>query len=932
MTKISETGLTPLMEQYFSLKKQCEGAILLFRMGDFYETFGDDAVITARDLNITLTSRQRDEDGNKIPLAGIPYHALDAYLSRLVGKGHKVAICEQMEDPKLAKGLVKREITRIITPGTVIEPALLKEPANNYLASVIIEGVSAGLALVDVSTGEFLAGEVPLDRLPSEMARFSPAECLVPLSTTLGVAPSSGSPNSRAASAYGSAGDCLQPVDDSAFDPVSSLNALLSRFGPLEWTDSRPLATRAAGAVLAYLHSTRLDAIGHITTIRLYQASDYMVLDDVTLRNLEIFKNIRDGSRKGTLVEFLDRTETATGSRTLSRWLQMPSLSPQLIKMRHAAVEELAGDAVLRGELSSELSGLGDLERLTGRAACGSASPKDMASMRFALSRLPAIRSTLEAAGSPLLREISERLDPDALADLAGLLQRSLVDDPPASPKDGGIIRDGYDAELDSLRSALSDGKGWIVRMEAEERRRTGIKSLKVSFNNVFGYYIEVTRPNLSLVPADYIRKQTLANAERFVTPELKRMEEKVVLAEERSRSLEYKIFVSLREAATSRAPDIQRRAAAVGEIDALAALATAARESGMVRPELNPNGELILRDSKHPVMDRLMRGRFVPNDVHLDMEDNRFMILTGPNMAGKSTFMRQIAIAAIMAQTGSFVPAGYASLPIIDRIFTRVGARDDLIYGQSTFMVEMTELANILSAATHNSLILLDEIGRGTSTFDGLSIAWAVTEHIHTKIRAKTIFATHYHQLTQLALSLKGVVNYNIAVREEGGSITFLRTVVPGATDKSYGIHVARLAGIPDIVVKRAQEVLREIERRAAIEINSSGGRSISSKSVEAKTRYTQLIFFDAPAASGIVEPPRDPLLDEIRDLDLDSMTPLQALSTLAEFKSRLDRGRPLKREEHPDNRDDSHSERAEDAIENGIMKRSHTGESRSP
>ncbi len=897
--------ISPLMDQYFGMKEKCGDAVLLFRMGDFYETFGGDAEITARVLNITLTSRQKDKEGNRIPLAGIPYHALDAYLPKLVGAGYKVAICEQVEDPKKAKGLVKREIIRVITPGTIIEPSMLVEGSNNYLASIFEEDGKIGLSFLDVSTGEFLATELSDgdQKLSGELAKFRPSECLTARSA-----------DSRL---LGDGGGAVQRLDDGEFDLERAKARLADHFGSeaLEKSGLMEMdpVVRACGAVLSYLESAHLLALDHISEIRLYSPKEFMVLDETTLRNLEIFRNIRDRTKRGSLLEFLDLTSTPMGSRTLQKWLQMPLISPDKIEGRLDAVEELVAGSLLRTEIREALKGGGDLERVVARTSCGTASPKDLVALKGSLERLPRIVQLLAEVKSSRLLDLKERLDLGTLSEVAELIGRAIRDDPPSAIREGGIIRDGYDPELDELKSLLREGRGWISRMEREERNRTGIKSLKVGYNNVFGYYIEVTKANLSAVPADYIRKQTLANAERFITPELKEMESKVLSAQERSISLEEELFLKIRAEAASRARDIQERAATLGELDVFVTLAVVAAESEFTRPVLNANGEISMRGCRHPILDRAMRGSFVPNDVHLDGRGNRFLILTGPNMAGKSTYMRQIALAVILAQMGSFVPASFASISPVDRIFTRVGAYDDLSAGQSTFMIEMTELAKILGSATSGSLILLDEIGRGTSTFDGLAIAWSITEYIHNRVRGKAVFATHYHQLTQLAGVLSGVQNYNMAVKEEGDSVVFLRTVVPGATDRSYGIHVAKLAGVPGEVVARAKEILKEIEREAVIEPLGNGCRSRKKG-----PKYTQLIFFDEPRArigegddkevddkegdevgdrgGFMVEGPaldeNGDLLNEIRDLDLNSLTPLEALNRLSFYQKRLREG----------------------------------------
>jgi len=859
--------LSPLMEQYYREKKLYPDALLLFRVGDFYETFAEDAVVVARDLNITLTSRQKDDEGNKIPLAGVPYHALEVYLAKLIRAGHKVAICDQVEDPRLAKGLVKREITRVVTPGTVIEPAMLDESCNNFLAAAVKDADKMGLAFVDVSTGEFLTTEIDAQRLSSEMAKFRPAELVAAFSLDL-------------------PGCSQQILDEAAFSEESTSAALESRFGP-GWRErlvGRPLAARACGAILTYLHSSHFDALGHLHDIRFYSAAEFMVLDEVTLRNLEIIRNIRDRSRRGTLLEFLSQTKTPMGARTLARWIQMPLLSLEAIDRRHSAVEELCNNPVLRESLTEELKGVCDLERLMSRVSCRSAGPKELVVLKSTLARLPRLQEILEDARSPYLVEQHGRLG--ACSDIVSLLERAIVEDPPTHLRDGGVIKDGFDDRIDELHTLLRDGKGWIARLEASEREKTGIKSLKISYNNVFGYYLEVTRANLHLVPQDYIRKQTLANVERFITPELKDMESKVLSAQERSISLEQEIFAGLCEKLAAQARTIQEKATALAETDVLVSLANVVSESGLVRPQFNNEGKLFLRSLKHPVLDKAMRGGFVPNDVLLDNDHNRFIILTGPNMAGKSTFMRQIALAVILAQAGSFVPAAFASLSLVDRIFTRVGAYDDLSAGQSTFMVEMTEIATILGAAGKDSLVLLDEVGRGTSTFDGLSLAWAISEYLHSTIKCKSVFATHYHQLTQLEGILPGIKNYSIAVKEEKGTITFLRTVVPGATDKSYGVHVARLAGVPEAVTRRADQILKVIEKEAVVEPLAGSKRGKKS------SKYTQLIFFDQPSGEAILQEKQvltDPVAEEIQRLDLDSMTPREAHSKLAEYQKRL-------------------------------------------
>jgi DNA mismatch repair protein MutS len=861
--------LTPLMQQYYRVKEQYQDAILLFRIGDFYETFGKDAVTISADLNIILTSRQKDDEGNRIPLAGVPYHALEAYLSKLIKAGHKVAICDQVEDPRYAKGLVKREITRVVTPGTVIEPSMLEDSSNNFLAAIIQDGENLGMASVDVSTGDFLATEIRYERLSTEIARFRPTECLIPQTSNLKL-------------------ECnrIQVLDDDCFAYENAFKVLEKQF-EINWIerlglDGKNLCIRACGAILFYLHKSHFHALRHLKEIKVYSASEFMVLDEITLRNLEILRNIRDRSKRGTLLEFLGHTCTPMGARTLAKWIQMPLISLDQIKRRLDVVEELINDSMLRSSLNNELKGISDLERLIGRISCRVATPKDLLALKLSLQKLPAVFQTLTDVKTIFLQDLHDQLTP--LDNEVEFLEKSLIDDPPNNLRDGGVIREGFDSVLDSLRNSLIEGKTWIANLETKEKSRTGIKSLKVGYTNVFGYYLEISKPNLHLVPGHYIRKQTLANCERYITPELKDMEAMVLSAQERSVALEQEIFERIRSRIAERHREIQIRATALAELDVLLAYAEVGMERSFIKPEFNSDGNIAIQDCRHPVLDKAMHGGFVPNDVYLNDKTDRIIILTGPNMSGKSTFMRQIALAIILAQAGSFVPASFASLCIIDRIFTRVGAYDDLSAGQSTFMVEMTELANILSSATKSSLVLLDEVGRGTSTFDGLSIAWAISEYLHNVIKCKTVFATHYHQLTQLEGVLQGLKNYNVAVKEDKESITFLRTVIPGATDRSYGVHVATLAGVPVVVTKRAAEILKEIEREVILDPASK------SKRFKKGPRHTQLIFFDSfEADKNMPHPSGKQLLEEIMNLDIDALTPREALNILAEYQRRL-------------------------------------------
>jgi DNA mismatch repair protein MutS len=861
--------LSPLMEQYYRVKDQYQDAILLFRIGDFYETFGQDAVTISADLNIILTSRQKDDEGNRIPLAGVPYHALDAYLGKLIKAGHKVAICDQVEDPKYAKGLVKREITRVVTPGTVIEPSMLEESSNNFLVAIIQDGDNMGVASVDVSTGDFLTTEIRYNRLSTEMAKLRPTECLIPQTAELKI-------------------ECnrIQVLGDECFDYETAFKLLENQFEP-NWIEKfgingKKLCIRACGAIIFYLRKSHFHALKHLKQIKVYSASEFMVLDEITLRNLEILRNIRDRSKRGTLLEFLGHASTPMGARLLANWIQMPLLSLDKIKRRLDVVEELISDPMLRGSLQKELNSISDLERLVGRISCGVANPKDLLTLKLSLQKLKAVFQLMNNAKAIYLQDLHNHLGP--LDDEVEILEKSIVVDPPSNLRDGGAIREGFDSILDSFRRTLIDGKRWIANLESKERSTTGIKSLKVGYTNVFGYYLEISKPNLHLVPDHYIRKQTLSNCERYITPELKDMEMTILSAQEKTIALEQEIFEHVRSRIDERHREIQIRATALAELDVLLAFADVAVDRSFIKPEYNSYGNITIRDCRHPVLDKTMNGSFVPNDVYLDNKTDRIIILTGPNMSGKSTFMRQIALTIILAQAGSFVPASFASLSIVDRIFTRVGAFDDLSAGQSTFMVEMTELANILSFASKSSLVLLDEVGRGTSTFDGLSIAWAVSEYLHNVIKCKTVFATHYHQLTQLEGILQGVKNYNVAVKEDKGSITFLRTVIPGATDRSYGVHVATLAGVPKVVTERAAEILKEIEQEAVLDPASKKKRTTKGP------KHTQLVFFDSiemdrkiPHSHG------NQIFEEIMNLDIDALTPREALNLLAEYQRKL-------------------------------------------
>ena len=858
---------TPMMNQYFRIKEQHRDCLLLFRLGDFYEMFGDDAVIGSKELEITLTSRDKGKK-EKIPLCGVPWHALDSYLPRLLNKGYKVAICEQLEDAKNAKGLVDRGVVRIVTPGTVLEGSALDSRTNNYLMALVERNDGYGMAFVDISTGEFVATEVEGEdaegKVLTELAQRQPKEVLLPQSFD----------SARLTRELERADMRVTELEDYCFipegaEPLLKRHFKLQSIGGLGLSE-RLAAASSAGAVLRYLETTQKRSLEFLSKPRFYSISDKLILDQTTLRNLEIVRNVRDASPDNTLVSMLDHTLTPMGSRTLRKWLVEPSMRIGEIEGRLDAVQELVSKTPMRLETGESLGDVRDLERLIARVVHGSANARDLLGVRACLEAIQPLKSSLSNAESQRLIEISEALVD--VSDIVGLVKRSISDDPPVTLKEGGLIKDGFDADLDVLRHTVRDGRKWIANLERSERERTGIKNLKVGFNNVFGYYIEVSKANLKNVPSDYIRKQTLSTGERYVTPELKEREESILAAQERMHTLEYDIFGRVRGEVAEHGEKVRGIASAVSSLDVLRSFAEAAVSYGYSRPVVDEGDSIVLKDSRHPVVERVLGGLFVPNDARLNTGLERLVILTGPNMAGKSTYLRQIAHIVVMAQAGSFVPAVEARVGLVDRIFTRVGAFDDLSRGQSTFMVEMTELANILNCATSRSLILLDEVGRGTSTFDGLAIAWAVAEHLYEegKVGAKALFATHYHQLTELAESLEGVKNYSMAVKEQDSEVVFLRKVVPGRANKSYGIQVARLAGVPSAVVSRAGEVLNDIEERNAIEVKAG------------KKVHAQMKFQVGPD-----ELDHD-VIKELKKLDLASMTPMEAYVKLGELKRR--------------------------------------------
>ena len=857
---------TPMMEQYFRIKESYRDCILLYRMGDFYEMFGEDAIIGSKELEITLTSRDRGKK-ERIPLCGVPWHALDSYLPKLVSKGYKVAIAEQLEDPKHAKGLVERDVVRIVTPGTILESSVLESKANNYLMAISKGEGAFGLSFVDISTGEFVVTEVEgADaelKVLAEFAQRAPKEVLH--SRTFN--------DRKLVDEFSFSGAAMTPLDDLAFFREAS-ESLIRRHFKVQSLDGlgfadRPLAITSAGAILRYLETTQKRSLDFLSPPRFSSVSDKLVLDQTTLRNLEIMRNVRDGGSDGTLASILDRTQTPMGARMLRKWLTEPLTDIQAIESRHDAVEELVSGTVLRNDIRDALQQVRDLERLVSRAVYGSANARDLVAIKSCLDAVPELRAVLGNMKAGMMVSLSSELtDTSALGELIG---KAIVDDPPVAIKEGGLIRDGFDAALDGLRNSSREGQTWIAGLEESERKRTGIKGLKVGFNNVFGYYIEVSKSFMKQVPPEYERKQTITSGERFVTPALKEKERLILTAQERSNSLEHEAFLKVRAEVAVRAEEIRRVARAMAAIDVLNSFAEVAVAYRYCRPVVNDSDTMVIKDGRHPVVERALRGDFVPNDVYLDTNLNRLVILTGPNMAGKSTYLRQIADIVIMTQAGSFVPAREVSLGLVDRIFTRVGAFDDLSRGQSTFMVEMTELANILNSATRKSLILLDEVGRGTSTFDGLAIAWAVSEYLydHSKVGAKSLFATHYHQLTELSESLEGVKNYAMAVKEEGSEVVFLRKVVPGKANKSYGIQVAKLAGVPHEVIDRAEQVLTRIEEENVLEVKAG------------KKTHKQALLLTPEKEEGIEE--------ELKKLNVAKMTPMEAYLKLNELKKRL-------------------------------------------
>jgi len=862
--------LTPMFQQWRAAKEQHPEAILLFRMGDFYELFGEDAVVASRELELTLTARASSKD-NPIPMCGMPHHAVQRYVAQLIERGYKVALCDQMEDPKKAKGLVKREVTRVLSAGTLLEDEMLEPGANNFLCALTAQERTYGLAVADVSTGQFFVTELAanggVEPVVEELARLQPAECL--LSAALlerdGLRPAL----QRSVSA---------PLTEFHLDPLSlhsPTERLTRHFGTTSLRgfgcEEMPAAIEAAATVLDYLQQHQVTAAQHMRSLTVYSTEAFMLLDSASRTNLELVRSLRDGGTYGTLLWLLDRTCTSMGARLLRQWLLQPLVDVTPIRRRLEAVGELHQSRLRREELQEKLGQVRDLQRLVGKAATGTANARDLVALRSSLGQLPGVAELLTGQRCEALASCRDRTD--ACPELHDLLCRALSDEPPVGVREGGLIRDGYNPQLDQLRSSSGEGKTWIAELESTERDRTGIKSLKVGFNSVFGYYIEVTKPNLSQVPENYIRKQTLANGERFITPDLKEYEARVLGADEKAVELEYDLFCEVRDQVAREASRILTTAAALAELDVLTCFADLAARNRYVRPEVDDSAGILLKDGRHPVVEHTQEEAFVPNDVRLDDTENQLLIITGPNMAGKSTYLRQTALIVLMAQIGSFVPASEAKIGVVDRLFTRVGARDDLSTGQSTFMVEMHETANILHNATHRSLVILDEIGRGTSTFDGLSLAWAVSEYLHD-LGAKTLFATHYHHLNELGEQLPRARNYRVEVKEKGDDIVFLRRIVPGGTDRSYGIQVARLAGLPHEVIERAKQVLWTLEEEKNIGQVAPAARQV--KKVE------------TPVQLKLFELTPHPVIALLGDLDVNQLTPIEALAKLSELKSR--------------------------------------------
>ena len=866
---------SPMMQRYLETKEEYKDCILFYRLGDFYEMFFDDAITASRELELTLTGKDCGQE-ERAPMCGIPHHAAEIYISKLISKGYKVAICEQLEDPKKAKGIVKRGVIRVVTPGTLVESNMLEERKNNFIMSIFKSGIYYGISVCDISTGEFYSAEIKdnynFPMLLDEIARYTPSELLVN-SMMSNCQEEIGKIKERFENIY------ITNFNDKFF--TSELNNINLRFNivdnngkKVENIQDKTLAVSSINALVEYIEETQKTTLDHINKITVYQLSKYMALDINARRNLEITEKMRDKSKKGTLLWVLDKTSTSMGGRLLRRWLNDPLIDVKEINKRLSAVKELKDSIMLRGDVIENLKKVYDIERLAGKMAFGNANARDMITLKNSLYKLPDVKNILKGCKSDYLMELYERLD--KLQDIHVLIENSIVDDPPMTIKEGGIIKLGYDEEIDKLKTAQTEGKNWLIQLEAEEKEKTGIKNLKVGFNKVFGYYLEVTKSFLEKVPDRYIRKQTLTNAERYITEELKTLENQILGAEERVVNLEYEAFTKIRGEIAKNVRRLQTTSEVISTLDVLASFAQVAEDMNYCMPEVNDTGIIDIKNGRHPVIEKIMGvGTFVENDTYLDKNENRLAIITGPNMAGKSTYMRQVALITLMAQVGSFVPAESANIGVVDKIFTRVGASDDLSMGQSTFMVEMMEVATILKEATKNSLVILDEIGRGTSTYDGLSIAWAVAEYIADteKCGAKTLFATHYHELTELENKIDGIKNYSIALKEKGEDIIFLRKIVKGGTDESYGIHVAKLAGVPKVVTTKANEILRSLERK----------NILTNKKVEKQDKKQvegQFDMYNYKLAE---------IAHEVDKINLNELTPIDALNTLVRIKEKM-------------------------------------------
>ena len=865
---------SPMMQHYLATKEKYKDCILFYRLGDFYEMFFDDAINVSRELELTLTGKDCGQE-ERAPMCGIPYHAAESYIAKLVQNGHKVAICEQLEDPKLAKGIVKRDVIRVVTPGTVTESNLLEEKRNNYIMSIFKKGIFFGIAICDVSTGDFYAAEIKeennFERLLDEISRYSPSEIIA--NEMLYDCSEEISKIKERFDVYISTEDESNFSEDT--ENIYMQYALSDDKGNIiKDLDKRLFAVAAINGLIKYIEETQKTKLEHINKITIYTITKYMSLDINARRNLELTEKLRDKSKKGTLLWVLDKTATSMGGRLLRRWISDPLIDVAEINNRLDAVKELKDDIMLRGELTASLKGVYDIERLAGKISYGNVNARELNSLKASASKLPEIKKLIQNSKANMLKELYNELD--ALEDIYSLIDKAIVEEPPISVTEGGIIKMGYSPEIDELKTAMIDGKTWLVQLETREREETGIKGLKVGYNKVFGYYIEVSKSFVSQVPERFIRKQTLTTGERYITEELKTIENQILGAEEKVVNLEYNAFVEIRTEIAKNIKRLQKTANVVSTLDVLSSFAQVAEDMNYCMPVVKDDGVINIKEGRHPVIEKMIgSGNFVPNDTYLDKNGDRLAIITGPNMAGKSTYMRQVALITLMAQVGSFVPATEAQIGVVDKIFTRVGASDDLSMGQSTFMVEMMEVATILKEATENSLVILDEIGRGTSTYDGLSIAWAIAEYIANKEKcgAKTLFATHYHELIELADKQEGIKNYSIAVKEKGEDIIFLRKIVEGGTDESYGIHVARLAGVPKVVTKRADEILTSLERKSML--SGKKQEKESKKVVEG-----QFDMFNFKLAE---------IAHEIDKIDLNELTPIDALNTLVKIKEKM-------------------------------------------